>query len=44
MDLSTGHGVAQWPTFAVDNRMDFRVSTAPADVDRLIFLSPFAPR
>jgi hypothetical protein len=43
MHLSAGHAEAQRPAFAVDNRVDFRGSTAPADADRLIFLPPFAP-
>ena len=43
MDLSARHREAQWPAFAVDNRVDFRGSAAPADTDRLIFLPPFAP-
>ena len=41
--LSAGHREAERPTFAVDNRVDFRGPTAPADADRLIFLPPFAP-
>ena len=43
MDLSARHGEVQRPTFAVDNRVDFRGPTAPADADRLIFLPPFPP-
>ncbi len=41
--LSAGQREAERPTFAVDNRVDFRGPTAPADADRLIFLPPFAP-
>jgi len=43
MDLSARHREAQRPAFAVDNRVDFRRSAAPADADRLIFLPPFPP-
>ena len=43
MDLSAGHGEAEWPTFAIDCGVDFRGSAASADADRLIFLPPFAP-
>ena len=39
-DLSTGHREAEWPTFAVDDCVDFRGPTAAADADRLIFLPP----
>ena len=40
MHLSASHREAQRPTFAVDNRVDLRGSTATADADRLIFLPP----
>ena len=43
VNLSTRHYEAEWPTFAVNNCVDFRGPTAPADADRLIFLPPFAP-
>jgi hypothetical protein len=43
MDLSASYREAQRPTFAVDDGVDFRGSTASADADRLIFLPPFAP-
>jgi len=43
VDLSAGYREAQRSTFAVDDGVDFRGSTAPADTDRLIFLPPFAP-
>jgi len=43
MDLSTRHHEAQWPAFAVDNRVDLCGSAAPTDTDRLIFLPPFPP-
>jgi len=43
VDLSAGYRKAEWPTFAVDNRVDFCGSAAAADADRLIFLPPFAP-
>jgi len=43
VDLSSGHCETERPTFAIDNRMDFRGSTASADANRLIFLPPFAP-
>jgi len=41
--LSAGYREAERPAFAIDNRVDFRGSTAAADADRLIFLPPFAP-
>jgi len=41
--LSASHREVERPTLAVDDRVDFRGSTAPADADRLIFLPPFAP-
>ena len=40
MDLSASHREAQRSTFAVDDGVYFRGSTAPADADRLIFLPP----
>ena len=43
MDLSASYREAQRPTFAVDDGVDFRGSTALADADRLIFL-PVLPR
>jgi len=43
VDLAASHREAEWPTFAVDGRVDLRGSTASADADRLIFLPPFAP-
>jgi hypothetical protein len=43
MDLSASYREAQRPTFAINDGVDFRGSTAPADADRLIFL-PLLPR
>jgi hypothetical protein len=43
MDLAACHCEVQWPTFAVDDSVDFRGATAATDADRLILLSPFAP-
>ena len=43
VDLSAGQREAEWPALAVDDCVDFRGSTAPADADCLIFLPPFAP-
>ena len=43
MDLATRHDEVQRAALAIDDRVDFRASSAPADADRLIFLPPFAP-
>ena len=43
VDLSACYDEVQRPTFAVDDRVDFRRPATPADADRLIFLPPFAP-
>ena len=43
MDLSASYREAQRPTFAINDGVDFRGSTALADADRLIFL-PVLPR
>ena len=43
MDLPTRHDEVQRPAFTVDNGVDFRRPTTPADADRLFFLPPFAP-
>ena len=43
MDLPACYSEVQRPTLAVDNGMDFRGSTTPAEANRLIFLPPFAP-
>jgi len=43
MDLSASYREAQRPTFAINDGVDFRGSTAPADADCLIFL-PLLPR
>jgi len=43
MDLTARHDEVQRATFAIDDRVDFRASSAPADANGLIFLPPFAP-
>ena len=43
VDLSACYREVQRAAFAVDDRVDFRGATAPADADRLILLPPFAP-
>ena len=43
MDLPARNREVQRAAFAVDTRVNFRGSAAPADTDRLIFLPPFAP-
>ena len=43
MDLTARHDEVQRATFAIDDRVDFRASSAPVDANGLIFLPPFAP-
>ena len=43
VDLATCHREVQRATLAVDDGVDFRGATAPANADRLILLPPFAP-
>jgi len=43
MDLATRDDEVQRAAFAIDDRVDFRASSASADADSLILLPPFAP-
>ena len=43
VNVAAGEDEVQRATLAVDDRVDFRAPTAPADADRLILLPPFAP-
>jgi len=43
VDLAARQREVQWAAFAVNDSVDFRRATTPADADRLILLPPFAP-
>lgn len=43
MNLPAREREVQRPTFAIDDRVDFRRPAAAADTDGLILLPPFAP-